>query len=94
MSIAGPSATFGPETCDSWYERGIDSEVVFLLWEDGLCTTGAAAEEVAAAEEEYAQRWPDGGLGWNEAADYVGRLVAGAAARRFHDLRSRGDLFV
>lgn len=53
-------------SCNELAEMGADPRVILLLREDGSCD--AAPIEVAPA----APTWPEGGVGWNEAANLVG----------------------
>lgn len=57
----------GVESCGVWEERGLSPEAIALLGERALCTTMPAP---APAPVERA--WPEGGIGWDAAHDYIG----------------------
>ena len=62
LSARGEALTIGPGTCES-LSQYIASDAIALLHEDGLCADGGIVQ---------AELWPDGGLGWDVAQNYVG----------------------
>lgn len=58
---------FGPESCDFLLSRNIHPESVRLLRADGLCTGSGLTTDTPSSSQ-----WPNGGLSWNEAVNYVG----------------------
>ena len=63
MSTAAIASNWDIRPCDDLEADGLHPEAIRLLYADGLCTSEPLIE---------AQFWPENGLGWNEAADYVG----------------------
>lgn len=61
---------FGPETCDFLLERNIHVDSVRLLRADGLCTD--ANSDAPQSNNPPQSQWPDDGLSWDQAANYVG----------------------
>jgi len=64
MSSLTTTEVIGVSSCESWTQY-IVSDAIALLREDGLCTDDAVVSDSAAT-------WPEGGLGWDVASDYVG----------------------
>jgi hypothetical protein len=75
----------GPEKCSVWTKRDFDKTAIKRLKADGLCKGKKStkpkkdsAKESKAAEPtkkpKPAPTWPEGGLGWNLAGDYVGTV--------------------
>ena len=61
---------FGPETCDFLLEHNFHPEAVRLLSADGLCTGSTSTAPWADAPS--SNQWPNGGLAWDQAVNYVG----------------------
>ena len=64
ISAAQFAKSHGADTCERLEEYSIELEAIQLLRTDGYCLD---APPVPAAPQ-----WPDGGIGWDEAHNYVG----------------------
>lgn len=61
---------FGPETCDVLVDRNFHAESVRLLRADGFCTDSGSTS--SGTEDASPSQWPNDGLPWNQAVNYVG----------------------
>ena len=71
ISTAGlAKGQFGPVTCDFLLSRNIHPESVRLLRADGHCT--GSGSEAPSTDASAQSQWPNGGLAWDQAVNYVG----------------------
>ncbi|MBB1510617.1 hypothetical protein [Tessaracoccus sp. MC1756] len=61
-------SSFQNGSCDDLLGYGVRPEAVTLLEQDGTCTFGGTDYQAGAPA------WPEGGLGWDEAREYVGTV--------------------
>lgn len=64
FGISSDSENLGIEACTYWEQYRIHPEAIALLKSDGLCTDDPPAPPPEPS-------WPEDGLGWNHAHDYV-----------------------
>lgn len=60
----------GEENCANLFIPGADIQAVYLLADNDICDFSHSSDQ--KTQLNFEPEWPDGGLGWDEAYEYVG----------------------